>query len=232
MTEAIIILGMHRSGTSCLTGSLKSHGLALGEVSDYNKYNQKGNQENKDVFRLNEALLQHNGGAWHTPPAGPLHSNPELAARRGKVLASYQALPKPWGIKDPRMLLTYGFWQDHLPTHAFIGTFRHPLSVAQSLAARERLSIPLDQGLALWTTYNEKLLELHQRHPFPVVNFDWPPARYEAAVGRVAQTLNLAAQSTESFFDASLVSQQPPDLEDCPAAQRGLYQQLLSLAED
>ena len=232
MTEAIIILGMHRSGTSCLTGTLKSHGLALGEVSDYNKYNKKGNQENKAVFRLNEALLQHNGGAWHTPPAGPLHSNPELETRRTEVLADYQSLPKPWGIKDPRMLLTYDFWQDHLPAHAFIGTFRHPLAVAQSLAARERLSIPLEQGLALWATYNEKLLELQQQHRFAVVNFDWAPARYQAAVEQLAETLGLGPQAEQTFFDAKLVSQQPPGLAECPAELLPLYRELMALAGD
>ena len=51
MNEGVIILGMHRSGTSCLTGCLKEYGLHLGDVSESNKHNKKGNQENKEVFK-------------------------------------------------------------------------------------------------------------------------------------------------------------------------------------
>ena len=42
---AVVILGMHRSGTSCLTGSLQDKGLYLGQVSQRGTFNKKGNRE-------------------------------------------------------------------------------------------------------------------------------------------------------------------------------------------
>jgi len=44
--ETVAILGMHRSGTSCLAGSLQELGLYLGEVYDQNPHNPRGNREN------------------------------------------------------------------------------------------------------------------------------------------------------------------------------------------
>src|SRR5690554_4364949 len=130
MNEGVVILGMHRSGTSCLTGCLNDNGLNLGTVSESNKHNKKGNQENKEVFKLNESLLNYNQGSWRRPPLKSLIWNQELETRRNEIILYYDKLPKPWGIKDPRMLLTYKFWKDQLASHRLVGTFRHPVAVA------------------------------------------------------------------------------------------------------
>ena len=53
----ILILGMHRSGTSCLAGSLQQQGVYLGEVHEWNPHNLKGNRENPHIMALNEGLL-------------------------------------------------------------------------------------------------------------------------------------------------------------------------------
>ena len=63
----IIVLGMHRSGTSCLTGILQGCGVELGEVFTCNPHNQRGNRENARIMILNDAILAHNGGAWNDP---------------------------------------------------------------------------------------------------------------------------------------------------------------------
>ena len=43
--KPLLILGMHRSGTSCLAGMLRDAGVFMGEVSEANAYNRKGNLE-------------------------------------------------------------------------------------------------------------------------------------------------------------------------------------------
>ncbi len=232
MTDAVIILGMHRSGTSCLTGCLRSYGLQLGSVSEYNKYNQKGNQENKVVFRLNEALLKFNSGSWSNPPQGYLSLNTELENSRDKIITEYKTLEKPWGIKDPRMLLTYSFWENSLPDHALIGTFRHPKAVAHSLAARERLSLPLEQGYELWKIYNQKLLELHQHHQFPVVNFDTATDQYQQKVKQAAEKIGLKVIENNDFFDPNLISQEQFEMADCPDELKSIYADLLVASVD
>lgn len=69
----IMILGMHRSGTSCLAGSLQSAGLCLGSVSISNTYNPKGNRENSLIMLLNDELLNYNNSNWCSPPPTKLN---------------------------------------------------------------------------------------------------------------------------------------------------------------
>ena len=63
----VIILGMHRSGTSCLAGSLQASDLELGEVFTANPHNKKGNRESERVMALHESLLEMNSASWDQP---------------------------------------------------------------------------------------------------------------------------------------------------------------------
>ena len=64
----ILILGMHRSGTSCLAGSLQKRGVFLGQVHEVNPHNRKGNRENQRLVDLNTKILQYNHADWDRPP--------------------------------------------------------------------------------------------------------------------------------------------------------------------
>ena len=64
MPKVICILGMHRSGTSCLTGSLQEAGVDLGDCHSWNPHNRKGNRENQEIVDLNDAVLHLNDAAW------------------------------------------------------------------------------------------------------------------------------------------------------------------------
>ena len=85
----IVILGMHRSGTSCLAGTLQEAGLYLGEVHTENPFNRKGNRENPSIMALHEDILAHSEGSWHQPPAG-CHWLQQHIARRDTIIASYR----------------------------------------------------------------------------------------------------------------------------------------------
>ena len=131
----LLILGMHRSGTSCLTGLLEEAGVWLGEVKRASAHNAKGNREIPEVMALNEAVLAANGDAWNKPPEGPVTWTSAHLAERDRILAGYPA-DRVWGVKDPRMLFTLEGWRSALPQVRLVGTLRHPLSVARSLHAR------------------------------------------------------------------------------------------------
>ena len=64
----VFIIGMHRSGTSCLAGSLERCRLFLREVTRCNRYNPKDNHELKAVRRIRNEMLAANGGTWRQPP--------------------------------------------------------------------------------------------------------------------------------------------------------------------
>jgi len=230
MTDAIIILGMHRSGTSCLTGCLKSFGLQLGNVIEFSKYNQKGNQEKKEVFRLNEAILNFNKKSWDNPPTNiKLKIEDKFLLQIDEIINGFSSLPKPWGLKDPRMLLTYEVWKQKLPDHRFIGTLRHPAAVVNSLAARDRLSVPAKQGFKLWYFYNEKLLKYREIFGFPIVNFDLPQHEYLEKIKKAAKILSLNHQVEPAFFDSNLIHQKADDTIAVPDYCVPLYNRLLNL---
>ncbi len=73
----IIILGMHRSGTSALTGSLEKAGVTLGNVKQYSDDNRKGSRESPRIMALHEDIFQRNSGSWRNPEVStewsPIH---------------------------------------------------------------------------------------------------------------------------------------------------------------
>lgn len=229
MSSALLILGMHRSGTSCLTGNLEEAGLYLGEVKRVSRHNAKGNRENPEIMELNEAVLNANGAAWDKPPGGPVHWPETLSEARDKALSAYPRA-RPWGFKDPRLLFTLDGWLAALPDARLAGSVRHPLAVARSLQARNRM--PLDQGFALWTAYNARLYQLVQARDVPLVNFDWPPERYLRAMTALARKLGLTPPPGGfDFFEAGLRSASGTDAAVPPEAER-LYAALAAHAEE
>ncbi|HEX4477677.1 MAG TPA: sulfotransferase [Polyangiaceae bacterium] len=198
MTRVVLIVGMHRSGTSSLAGSLEEAGLHLGEVITVAPHNEKGNRENRSIMELQEAILVHSGGAWDAPPER-LAWTDEHSARRDAIIRSY-AVPR-WGFKDPRTLVTLAFWREALDDVTFVGTFRHPLLVAKSLMQRN--GGELARWMALWTDYNERMLALHEREPFLVVRFDEDDAAYRRSVEVVARHLDLPG-AAPTFFEPLL----------------------------
>ena len=195
--DVLCVLGMHRSGTSCLTGLLEDAGVFLGEVSKSNPHNRKGNQENLRIMALNDAVLADAGAAWDRPPEQPVPWAPQRLTDLRQVVAGYRG-QGPWAFKDPRTLFTLPGWLEVLPGLQFLGTFRHPTAVARSLWRRGGL--PLEAGIALWQRYNLALLDFAAAHHVPLVDFDLPPGPYLNRVAQVFRTLGLEAQPQDMAF--------------------------------
>ena len=227
----VIVLGMHRSGTSCLAGLLEEAGVYLGEVSKKNPFNVKGNHENTQIVNLNDALLKLNSGNWHNPPDSLKWTN-EHADERDALLESFKSIDcQYWGFKDPRVVFTLGFWSDGIVPPHFIGTFRHPLSVATSIHARNN-KMSIDYGLQVWKKYNQRLLEYYENSEFPLISFDVDSESYLRSVESAFQCIGISGVDTETmeFFDDSLrhnklndtAVQLPSDVEE-------LYSKLVSI---
>lgn len=233
MKPVVMVLGMHRSGTSSLTGSLQQLGLYLGEVFTENPFNRKGNRENARIMDLNNAILAHNGGSWDSPPS-TLTWTETHSKERDAIIHDFEAEPVAmWGFKDPRVLLTFPFWQESLPHLKLAGTFRHPAKVARSLWNRNHM--PLEQGLSLWRSYNLRLLELHRDREFPIISFDTSPEEYLKSIQYVAHYLGLpatdSAGSGETFFDHSLRQEHSEVELELPSEVIAVYDQLNELTK-
>ncbi len=203
-SRVICILGMHRSGTSYLTGSLQQAGLELHRVHEANPHNKKGNRENPQIMQLNDWVLDSNQGSWHQPPEQIVWSEAQL--QQGRDIVAQYADFSCWGFKDPRVLITLEGWQQLLPQLEFVGIFRHPALVARSINARNE-NLSFEAGLSLWVDYNTRLLSLLKQAPFPLLHF--APAEIDMlhSVRNLAQSLDLPQPERIDFYDAALVNQ-------------------------
>lgn len=223
----VIVLGMHRSGTSCLAGCLEEAGLYLGAVNTKAPHNTKGNRENLAIMSLHDAVLAASGGSWNMPPEVVVWSE-EHRARQAEVIGTYPG-DGVWGFKDPRTVLTLDGWLEVLPRVRCVGTFRHPAAVARSLAARKRISAK--DAFSLWLQYNRRLLDYQRRLDFDLIGFDWPVERYCQQLANMCAGLHLATPTQgASFFDSALRRQEGADWEDLPPDCEATYRALEEVA--
>lgn len=219
------ILGMHRSGTSLVAQLLEQAGLYLGpRLMEGNVSNLVGHFETWDAVEINDELLARSGGDWAHPPA-ELSDSAASVPRIEGFLAELTQRPVA-GWKDPRTVLTWPAWQPRLGRYRVVACLRHPLRVAHSLAARD--DRPLDEGLALWREYNERLLALTDREAEVLwFDFDQSTAWIRAWLPAACRELGLAENTVvrEGSFNEVLRHHQEVALE-LPAAERGLYLEL------
>ncbi len=201
--DAVLILGMHRSGTSCLTGSLEAAGLYLGEVFTANPHNRKGNRENARVMDLNTAVLRHSGGDWDTPPTSLSWTETHAQERNAIIETLRREQTSAWGFKDPRLTFTLPFWREAVAAPRLVASFRHPNAVAASLEVRNRFA--REDSLQLWTRYNLELLRHLDASPFPVLCFDVTEEQYLTDLDRLCRALRLSPLGQRApFFDTRL----------------------------
>jgi len=210
--SCIVVLGMHRSGTSCLMGSLEQYGVFVDNISTWNPYNTKGNREHPDIVELNDKVLKYNNASWDNPPSQLKWDN-ELRKNRDKIIDIFlKAKGEFFGFKDPRTLFTMPFWEEGLKdkvTIKYIGTYRDPNAVIASLTRRDK-NMKEEDALNLWQKYNVKLLEYYNKESFPMVEYNIAKDKYITHIAKVAKSLGLKETDNlkENFYDEHLNNNQ------------------------
>jgi hypothetical protein len=225
----IVILGMHRSGTSCLAGMLQRAGMYLGKdlMDAAASSNPAGHAEAWEAVRINDRLLELSGGAWDRAPRR-LAGDADTAARMAAFLAELRAEPVA-GWKDPRTTLTFPLWRPHLADFRVAACLRHPLAAARSLRVRD--GWPLARGLRLWADYNERLLEYTADLPgIYWFDFDLPPGELRASVRAFGRQVGLAGDAGAGVFNRFLRHHQGAETLTDPAI-RLLYDRLKARAQ-
>jgi hypothetical protein len=228
----IAILGMHRSGTSLLAGTLQECGLDLGDVNTSAPANEKGNRESWLLTALHEELLRQAGGGWDRPPDQAVAWGLLHRAIRDLYIGLF-AGRSCWGFKDPRLLFCLEGWIEALPALKAVGIFRHPTEVARSLVKRTPARLTLDKALALWATYNRRLLAWHDRIACPLIEYG-PADDFNRRVVGLAARLELPhplAPAELTFFEGGLRHQMADDT-PLPSEITELYERLRDLAAD
>ena len=205
--QIICVLGMHRTGSSCLTGSLQAAGLHLGKHTIRNKYNLRGNRENRDFVNFHEDRLAANKASWDNPPRKLRYSTSDLEQAR-ELVAGFG--DKRWGFKDPRTILALAVWNQVIPNAQYVGIFRHPLAVLDSLQQRDA-SITRKTCLQLWLHYNRLLYCEFRRRPFPLLCFDWDKQTFHEKLNKVIAGLGLNPLAPDQRFYSNELHNFPSD---------------------
>lgn len=216
----VIMIGMHRSGTSLAGRLLGRLGLFSGAWKDEN-------DEAMLFLELNKRLFRRAGARWDEPgPAAgltgiavetaarvrPWLSGPRaalfLGSRRYLRYRSLDRLDVPWGWKDPRNTYTLPVWLTIFPAARVLFIERHGVDVARSLEVRSarpalRLRLPwsgrsavsarcaeLEGGLSLWAEYQSQARTALAGLPAERVL----RLRYEELLEQPAATLARAAE--------------------------------------
>lgn len=153
-TSPIIIIGMHRSGTTLLTRQLEALGVFMGN-------RRETNQEATLFLNINRWLMGQTGGFWDNPQSiHYLLENKEarrwvadytdryllrtprtisyLGWRKYMRYRSPFELDIPWGWKCPLNTFTLPIWLDLFPNAKIVHIYRHGVDVANSLRQRGR----------------------------------------------------------------------------------------------
>jgi hypothetical protein len=204
----VLVVGMHRSGTSALTGALGRLGLALPSTDDLvsGRYDNPVHYESQALNDLDDAVLGALGGSWSAPPTlGPgwEASAAVLEVSRHAATAARQAFPVPGPVvwKDPRLCLLLPLWRWLLPAPVVtVFLWRSPHAVARSLRARQ--GFPLSLGLALWERYTRHALAGLAGHGAYVIAYEALLADPRAALGPLAHWLEAQGRlSIEIGYD-------------------------------
>jgi hypothetical protein len=223
--RCITILGMHRSGTSLLTGSLQEAGLELGDVVTEAPHNRKGNRESLLIRTLHEELLSHNHSSWDQPPAKNVKWCLAHQQKRDIIIKHY-AKYDCWGFKDPRTLFCLEGWIAGLPSLEAVGIFRHPEEVARSL--QERNKIDFFRGLEMWHQYNTRLLVWKKRLDFPLIEFTSSSEDFTQTLAKLCSFLRLSKplQAQEFKFQDFQLRHQNRTTQELPTKLSKLYEEL------
>lgn len=204
----VIILGMHRSGTSCMAGCLEEAGLYLGNVNTQAPFNKKGNRENRDFMELYDHVLKRVSASWDTPPlTPPIWQNNELENLQ-KLIDTFPT-DRLWGTKDPRAMFMLEAWLQ-LTSPRFIGTFRHPEEVSASLRSRAKIwGHPMSEkhALDLWAAYNTLLIQHYNTHNFRIIRYDIPHDIYLNKLTQAGEELGLSVPQKLEFRTPELHNQ-------------------------
>lgn len=216
--RAILVLGMHRSGTSAVTRCLNLLGVDLGGrlLTPAQGDNPKGFWEHADVVATHEELLASLGRTWYDTRPLPENWQSSKAAldahdKLVEIVRSDFAGAHLWAVKDPRMCRFVPLWRAMLTeqgvdTSALL-VVRHPSEVARSL--NERNDLPDDITYLSWLEHFAEAETGSRGLLRSVISYDGLLADWDRELTRVARDLRVewpvpvteAAKAIGAFLD-------------------------------
>lgn len=214
MSTAILVAGMHRSGTSATTGALRLAGVALGqELLGPGEDNPKGYWENAGAVAIHEKLLHALGRSWDDVrelPAGWDESAAAAAAMQEihALVESEFSDARLWAVKDPRLCRFLPLWKRVLVERGVravaLLVARHPAQVAASIRSRNGWAEAV--GALLWMRNMFEAERSTRDLPRAVVTYDRLLADPVATLWQAAERMGVALPPAADVETEALVS--------------------------
>ncbi len=250
--KALLVLGMHRSGTSAITRVLNMLGAALPRrLMPAAVANPVGHFEPMDIVAIHDRILNSAGTKWSDWSRFPAswYDSPHRELFVDEIV---QAVRDNYGdadlfvVKDPRMARLVPIWREALARLEIepvaVVPYRNPIEVAQSLSTRDRFT--LGQGFLIWLRHCLDAEVDTRGMPRCFVSYDRLIAEGQMTAFKIMEALPIAwprktAQALSdisAFLDPKLYRQKVPLVglqhPDVPEAVGVTFSSLVSLAED
>jgi hypothetical protein len=198
--QAILILGMHRSGTSAMAGIGHLLGAAApAGIMEPEADNPTGFWESLPITAHNEAILKVLDCSWYdslvfdSANIGPASRN-DLAPLLASVLTQEFGDAPLFVMKDPRFSIVLDLW---LPTFVAMNVsvapvlaLRHPAEVTSSL--RRRDGIPIEIAAPLWLHYTLEAERLTRGRPRALLSYDRLLQDWRGSLARITAETGIA----------------------------------------
>lgn len=182
LKRVLLVLGMHRSGTSALAGLLCQLGFqAPDDLEPADAHNPTGFWEPRKIRAFHTALMDVCQSSWDDPLLPVLSWHPHKEGRAIDDLEQALAADFPAAdpksvalIKDPRQCRLLPIWTALFEQRPFqagvVLVVRNPAAVAASLARREHL--PTDRSLLLWLSHTLESERHTRKLPRLVISYE------------------------------------------------------------
>ena len=251
--KLIVVLGMHRSGTSAISAGMQVLGVEFGDrlLPPVKGDNDKGYWEDIDLCALNVKCLNAIDQDWNSLSAITANDIAVLK-KQGYFLNAVNLLRQKvrmnapiFGFKDPRVAKLFPFWKQAFDRCKldvnYVLVIRNPLSVVKSLIKRNDMFA--EQCYFLWVTHIITSMVANSYNSCVVVDYDRMMQSPDNELNRIATAFDLKIDQAAlityktEFLDNELrhTIYELDDLfldDTCPPIVTEIYKLLLQIASD
>jgi hypothetical protein len=197
--KCILVLGMHRSGTSALTRALNLFGSELPKhVLGASSSNETGHWEPKRLVALHNQMLAEAGSRWDDcrafePAALGVERLAYYKAQIAQLITEEYREAPLFVVKDPRICRFVPLYEEVLDTLGikplYVLMFRNPLAVAKSLKARDGMTAGFSS--LIWLRHALDAEAAVRGKPFAAISYERLLADWEDVANELDALLNL-----------------------------------------
>lgn len=228
--RAVVVLGMHRSGTSALAGIVAALGAGTpARLMPPAPFNPRGYWEPVAIVKVHDEILRAleiEWSTWRSVPAAWFRSDAAARYRAvlsDLVLSEYDASPL-FVMKDPRLCRLLPLWHRVFAglgiAPAFLITLRHPLAVAASLERRE--GIGTSHAVLVWMRHMLEAEASTRGRVRAFVSYEAVLADWRAELGDAGRRIRVdwplddedRQAAVDAFLSADLRHHAPPPFDD------------------